>query len=102
MAGGGPVGTLTDAEVRAQAARRSWVRGGEVLTWEVTFRDFDEAIRFLEDVGRRAVDYGRRPDAWISSGRVQLSVGNPHHAGFTLAEKRLAEKVGALVREYTA
>jgi pterin-4a-carbinolamine dehydratase len=94
--------TLSDAEVdRALAAHRGWRREGMVLVRELTLRDFDEAMRFLERVAAAAVDYGRRPDMCVSEyNRVRLSVSNLHHAGFTLAEMRLLEKVNAILDEH--
>jgi 4a-hydroxytetrahydrobiopterin dehydratase len=91
--------TLSDAEVdRALAAHRGWRREGTTLVRELTLRDFDEAMRFLERVAEAAVDYGRRPDMCISEyNRVRLTVANLHHAGFTLAEMRLLEKVNAIL-----
>jgi pterin-4a-carbinolamine dehydratase len=68
---------------------------------ELTLRDFDDAMRFLERVAEAAVDYGRRPDMCVSEyNRVRLSVANLHHAGFTLAEMRLLEKVNAILDEH--
>jgi 4a-hydroxytetrahydrobiopterin dehydratase len=94
--------TLSDAEVdRALAAHRGWRRQGEALVRELTLRDFDDAMRFLERVAEAAVDYGRRPDMCISEyNRVRLTVANLHHAGFTLAEMRLLEKVNAILDEH--
>jgi pterin-4a-carbinolamine dehydratase len=57
-------------------------------------KDFDEAMQILERVASCAIDYGRRPDMCISEfNHVRLSIGNPHHAGLTAAELRLATKV---------
>jgi hypothetical protein len=48
-----------------------------------------------------ADDYGRRPDMCISEfNHVRLSIANPHHAGFTLAETRLAEKADGVIEEH--
>jgi pterin-4a-carbinolamine dehydratase len=78
--------------------RRGWRRRGEALEREIRFRDFDEASRFIDQVAECAVDYGRRPDMSIhDSNRVRLSIANPHHAGLTLAEERLATKVDAVI-----
>jgi pterin-4a-carbinolamine dehydratase len=61
-------------------------------------RDFDQAMQILERVASCAIDYGRRPDMCISEfNHVRLSISNPHHAGFTAAELRLATKVSAVL-----
>jgi 4a-hydroxytetrahydrobiopterin dehydratase len=81
-----------------QLERESWRRSGESLTREITFRDFDEAIAFLQRVAVCAEDHLRRPDMCILDfNRVRLTIVNPHHAGITPAEVRLAQKVDTVV-----
>ena len=76
----------------------AWKQRGDALVRELRFRDFDEALAFVQRVADEAVDYGRRPDMCIlESNHVRLSVANPHHAGITLAEQRLLDKVDAVV-----
>jgi pterin-4a-carbinolamine dehydratase len=66
------------------------------LVRELRTRDFDQAMEILERVAACAIDYGRRPDMCISEfNHLRLSISNPHHAGFTAAELRLATKVSA-------
>ena len=68
------------------------------LERDVQCRDFAEALGLVRQVSQSAVDYGRRPDMCISEyNRVRLSITNLHHAGITDAERRLAEKVDALI-----
>ncbi len=92
---------LTDDELDAAiAAQPGWRRRGETLERELDFRDFEEALQFVDRVGQATVDYQRRPDMCISEfNRVRLTIANPHHAGFTRAEARLMEKVSAIVDE---
>jgi pterin-4a-carbinolamine dehydratase len=95
---------LTDREIEReleQETRRGWRLKGDALVRELRMRDFDEALRFVERVGRAAVDYQRRPDMCISEfNHVRLSVSNLNHAGFTEAETRLAAKVNAILDEH--
>jgi 4a-hydroxytetrahydrobiopterin dehydratase len=78
-----------------------WRRPGHVLVRELRFRDFDEALGFVERVAHAAVDYGRRPDMCISEfNHVRLTIANPHHAGLTEQERRLADKVQAILDEH--
>jgi 4a-hydroxytetrahydrobiopterin dehydratase len=95
----GPQTALSNEDVdRALATERGWSRQGDTLVRELKLRDFDEALRFVERVAQLANDYGRRPDMCISEfNRVRLSVSNLHHAGFTLAEMRLAAKVNQVI-----
>jgi 4a-hydroxytetrahydrobiopterin dehydratase len=74
-----------------------WRQEGIALIRDLTFRDFDEALSFVEDVAAAAVDYLRRPDMCISEfNRVRLMIVNPHRAGITTAERRLMRKVDAI------
>jgi 4a-hydroxytetrahydrobiopterin dehydratase len=78
-----------------------WRRQGDTLVRELRFKDFDDAMRFFERVAEAAVDYGRRPDMCIAhSNHVRLEIANPHNAGITVAELRLASKVSAIVEEH--
>jgi 4a-hydroxytetrahydrobiopterin dehydratase len=92
---------LTDQQVDVTlAAQRGWRREGDALVRELKLRDFEEALRFLEELAQLANDYGRRPDMCISEfNHVRLSVSNLHHAGFTMAEMRLAARVNAVIEE---
>jgi 4a-hydroxytetrahydrobiopterin dehydratase len=75
-----------------------WRRVGRSLVRELSFRDFDEALGFVQRVANEAVDYMRRPDICIFGfNRVRLTVANPHHAGLTEAELRLARRVDAIL-----
>jgi 4a-hydroxytetrahydrobiopterin dehydratase len=75
-----------------------WHRRGQSLVRELEFRDFSEALAFLERVAGCAEDYLRRPDMCILRfNRVRLTITNPNRAGITAAELRLAEKVDAVI-----
>jgi 4a-hydroxytetrahydrobiopterin dehydratase len=93
---------LTDEQVaRSLAAVSGWRREGDTLVRLLQFRDFDEALRFVERLAALANDYGRRPDVCISEfNHVRLEISNLHHAGLTLAEMRLAAKVDAVISEH--
>ena len=92
-------GLLSDVEVaQALGHHPAWRRQGTTLVRELQMRDFDDAIAFIERVAGAAVDYRRRPDMCISeNNRVRLVIWNLNHAGFTLAEVRLARKVDAIL-----
>jgi 4a-hydroxytetrahydrobiopterin dehydratase len=80
-----------------RSAHTEWSREGDTLVREIEFRDFSDAIAFLERVAS-VEDHLRRPDMCILSyNRVRLTIGNPHHAGLTAAEIRLAEKVNPII-----
>ena len=82
----------------ARSAHTGWRREGDSLVREIEFRDFSDAIAFLERIAFTVEDHLRRPDMCILSyNRVRLTIGNPHHAGLTAAETRLADKVSPLI-----
>lgn len=84
--------------VRRQSVPPGWRRCDQALVREVPFRDFDEALAFVERVATAAEDHLRRPDICILDfNRVRLTIANPKHAGFTQAELRLLEKVEAVL-----
>jgi pterin-4a-carbinolamine dehydratase len=82
------------------AARHGWRETPTALVRELSFRDNDEAIRFVDRIAEPAVDYKRRPELRISDKHVQIVIANLHHAGVTLAEIRLARKVDAVLAEH--
>jgi pterin-4a-carbinolamine dehydratase len=63
-------------------------------------RDFDAAFALVGRLAAAAEDHFRRPDMCISEfNHVRLTVANPHQAGITEAERRLAAKVDAVLRD---
>ena len=75
-----------------------WKVSGDRLVRELLMRDFDEAMRMAERIAQAAEDHFRRPDLCITEfNRLRIVVANPHHAGITEAERRLAAKVDAVV-----
>jgi pterin-4a-carbinolamine dehydratase len=70
---------------------------------ELAFRDFDQALDFVEQVATRAEDHLNRPDMCICGfNHVRLTIANRHHAGLTQAELRLVEKVNAIIEKSMA
>ena len=85
-------------EVRAvRSAPTGWCIQGDSLVREIEFRDFSDAIAFLERIAS-VNDHLRRPDMCILNyNRVRLTIVIPPHAGLTAAEIRLAEKVNRII-----
>lgn len=89
---------MTTGSSARPVADAGWHRQGQSLVREFEFRDFSDAIAFLERVAACAEDYQRRPDMCILEfNRVRLTIANPHHAGLTEAEHRLAAKVNSVL-----
>jgi 4a-hydroxytetrahydrobiopterin dehydratase len=95
-------GLITDQELAlALAEHPGWRRDGGALVRTMRMKDFEDALALVERVAGAAVDYHRRPDMCISeNNHVRVSIANLHHAGFTVAEIRLARKVDAIIGEH--
>jgi pterin-4a-carbinolamine dehydratase len=88
---------------RRQPAVPGWRQAGQALVRDFSFRDFDQAFAFATRIAEEAVDFLRRPDISVFGfNRVRLRIANPHRAGLTEAELRLARKVDALLAEDAA
>lgn len=75
-----------------------WRLTEQALIRELSFRDFDEALGFVERLAAAAEDHFRRPDMCILDfNRVRLRIANPNHSGITEAELRLAQKVDSVI-----
>jgi pterin-4a-carbinolamine dehydratase len=75
-----------------------WTVEDETLVRELAMRDFDAAFGLVARIAAAAEDHFRRPDMCISEfNRVRIVVANPHRAGITEAETRLAAKVDAVI-----
>jgi pterin-4a-carbinolamine dehydratase len=91
------------ASSRGRPAPPGWRRVEESLVRDLLFRDFDQALGFVEQVATAAKDHLRRPDMCIYEfNRVRLTIANPRHAGVTAAELRLLAKVDALIEARAA
>jgi 4a-hydroxytetrahydrobiopterin dehydratase len=87
-------------EAITAAMAKGWREHGLELVRDFRFRDFDDALRFVEAIAPKAVDFGRHPDVRMSMGDVRFAVCNPNHAGLTEAELRLASKFDAALEEH--
>jgi pterin-4a-carbinolamine dehydratase len=94
-----PIAPASEQEIAEMLGRLpGWRRSGDRFVRELEFRDFDEALHFVDALGQAAVDYLRRPEICITEfNNVILTVANEHHAGLTLAELRLAAKVHTFI-----
>jgi 4a-hydroxytetrahydrobiopterin dehydratase len=88
----------TGRTARRQSVHPGWRRAGDSLVRELAFRDFEAAMAFVDRIAAAVEDHLRRPDMCIVDfNRVRITITNPHHAGITQAELRLAEKVNGVV-----
>ena len=96
-------GILSAAEVgRALEDRPSWHRNRRGLVRALQFRDFASARGFAEQLADTATYYGQRPDIAIrDDGRVVLSLVNHNHAGVTVADLALADRIDRAIEEHS-
>jgi 4a-hydroxytetrahydrobiopterin dehydratase len=94
-------GILTAAEVgRALESRPGWQWKTDGLVRELQFRDFAAARGFAEQLADVATYYGHRPDIAIRDGRVVLSLVNHNHAGVTVADLALADRIDRAIEQH--
>jgi pterin-4a-carbinolamine dehydratase len=93
---------ILDAAALRRALREhpAWKIEGQQLVRELRFKDFERAFACVSRLARDARDVHRHPDICLEGGnRVRVLIANPHHAGFTVAELRLVEKVDAVLQQ---
>ena len=96
-------GILSAAEVgRALEDRPSWHRNRRGLVRALQFRDFASARGFAEQLADTATYFGQRPDIAIrDDGRVVLSLVNHNHAGVTVADLALADRIDRAIEQHS-
>jgi pterin-4a-carbinolamine dehydratase len=92
----------TDQHRPTSITVHEWRREGRAFVRELEFRDFDQALGFIEEIARSAADHLRRPDMCIHDFKhVRLTVASRRRDGLTMAEVRLMQKVDAVVEQLT-
>jgi 4a-hydroxytetrahydrobiopterin dehydratase len=88
---------LSDEDVSARLAGSEWEREGEEIVREWKFKDFAEAIAFVNRVAEAAEEANHHPDILIHGwNRVRLSLINHSAGGLTEVDFEMAERFDAL------
>jgi 4a-hydroxytetrahydrobiopterin dehydratase len=88
---------LEEHEIESALEGTSWSRDGENIAREWEFKDFAEAIRFVDDVAEVAERVNHHPDILVHGwNKVRLSVTNHSAGGLTEADFELAKQVDEL------
>jgi len=103
---------LTDTVLAAPVARRSllsadeiaarlrevpgWSRSGNAIERTWTFRDFSEALAFINKVGGLAESMNHHPDIANSWATVRLTLTTHDKGGLTSLDFDLAMKINSL------
>ncbi|MBF2087042.1 4a-hydroxytetrahydrobiopterin dehydratase [Thermoleptolyngbya sp. C42_A2020_037] len=88
---------LTDAEIQAQMAQvPGWILEGDRLQRTYRFKDFLEAIAFVNKLVEPAEAAGHHPDIAISYNRVTVTLTTHDAGGLTQQDFDLAATVSKL------
>jgi 4a-hydroxytetrahydrobiopterin dehydratase len=88
---------LTDEEITARLDGLEWTREGEEIVREWKFKDFAEAIAFVNRVAEVAEEANHHPDILLHGwNNVRLSLTNHSAGGLTDADFTMAKKFDGL------
>ncbi len=77
----------------------SWTLSSDGLsiTKDVSFKDFKEALSFVNEVGEIAEIEGHHPDIYLFYGKVTLTLSTHNASGLTVNDFILASKIDGLI-----
>ncbi|MEK6838691.1 MAG: 4a-hydroxytetrahydrobiopterin dehydratase [Candidatus Thermoplasmatota archaeon] len=88
---------LPEGDIRTMLAEvPKWTSVGKAIERSWKFRDFKEAMAFLNRVAELAEAANHHPDIWNSWNRVKLSLTTHDAGGLTERDFKLAKKIDAL------
>ncbi len=88
---------LGDDDVASRLEGSDWQREGDEIVREWKFKDFGEAMAFVNRVAVKAEAANHHPDILLHGwNKVRLSLTNHSAGGLTEADFEMAEKLDAL------
>jgi len=88
---------LTDEEIAARLGEvPGWTRTGKAIARSWKFRDFREALAFINKVGELAEAMNHHPDIENSWSKVTLTLTTHDRGGLTSFDFELAKNIDAL------
>ena len=88
---------LSDTEISDRLRDSDWTREGEQIVREWKFKDFAEAMAFVNRVAEGAEEANHHPDILIHGwNKVRLSLTNHSAGGLTEADFEMAERFDRL------
>jgi len=88
---------LSEEEIAARLREvPGWSRVGKTITREWKFRDFPEALAFINKVGALAESMNHHPDISNSWATVRLTLTTHDRGGLTNLDFELAKKINDL------
>lgn len=92
-----PPPLLTEEELQQKlSALQAWRRSGNALVRPFKFKDFVEAVGFVNKIVPIAESMDHHPDILINYNRVTLTLSTHSAGGLTELDFALAEKINAL------
>ena len=93
---GEPLLSVAEAEAVAREAPR-WALEDKAIERQFQFKDFVEAMGFVNEVAAIAEEQGHHPDIYISWNKVRLTLSTHKIGGLSRNDFILAAKIDALV-----
>ncbi len=88
---------LSDQEIESRLEGGDWRREGDEIVRDWKFKDFAEAITFVNRVAEAAEEANHHPDILVHGwNKVRLSLTNHAAGGLTEADFEMASKFDAL------
>jgi 4a-hydroxytetrahydrobiopterin dehydratase len=88
---------LTDEQISSKLEGSQWKREGEHIVRDWTFKDFAEAIAFVNEVANAAEEANHHPDILVHGwNKVRLSLTNHSAGGLTEMDFKMARKFDEL------
>ncbi len=89
---------LGEGEIKQFSAEvPAWTREGKAITREFEFKNFRQAIEFVNNVARLAEEEQHHPDFFISYKKVRLTLSTHKAGGLSRNDFILAAKIDQLV-----
>jgi len=75
----------------------NWMKEGNLIEKQFQFKDFVEALSFVNKVGEEAEKMNHHPDIFIHSwNKVKITISTHSEGGITQKDFQLAEKIEGL------
>jgi 4a-hydroxytetrahydrobiopterin dehydratase len=88
---------LTDDAIETRIAASDWQREGDEIVREWKFKDFAEAVAFVNQVADASEQANHHPDIFLHGwNKVRLSLTNHSAGGLTDADFEMAERFDRL------
>jgi len=92
---------LNETEVRQALANfPDWISSGQTINTTYKFRDFIEAIEFVNKLVAPSEKAGHHPDITISYNRVTIHLSTHDAGGITQKDFALAEEIVKIAKSF--